>query len=78
MPLRRHLSWLLLLPLLLLLFLPLHILPANNKNKDKAIGTHKSNFGDANVTIKRQPTEQERIFANHICDKGHGNPEYKK
>ena len=56
------------------IFFESHYKCNDNKSKYKQVGLHKTikllhSRGDHNKT-KRQPTEWENIFANHISDKG--------
>ena len=53
-----------------------------NKSKNKQMGLHQTkNFCTAKETIikmKRQPTEWEKIFANHVSNKGLISKIYKE
>ena len=46
----------------------------NNKSKNRQVGLHQTGklctAKEIINRVKRQPTEQEKIFANHISDKG--------
>ena len=60
-----------------------HTKSTNSKSENRQVGLHQTGklcTGKERINrVKRQPTEQEKIFANHISDKGliskiHRNP----